>query len=603
MSSVPKPQKYLIYLTWFFAGLMFLGGFIGVVNDTLDLITLPISIIGTIVIVTIFFGAKQYLKRYPWHTEAGRITRLNFGMAFPLAGMIALIWLPQILQLIPEKREFRPEQEGETLIVISTFHRTEGVVDVDTHNEIRQALQGKINELELDNIRLELETTKIESDARERAEELGKRYKASMVIWGQDTGVRIEVNFLNLKDPDFDASAVTITETERTQIGQPDEYNRFIVHDLPNQIAFLTLFAIGQSQYLQTDLDQAILLTEESIQALPLNASSIDQERTAAYLRLGWFYSLAGRNSEAVEIYSHLIEINGETNELLNGLGINYRILGRYEDAIANFNKILLETDDEAVYSNRGIAYVNRGEYEKAFKDFEKALSINPEFASAYSNRGNLYLNLGDYEMGIADFEQALIYDPELSPAYGGLGLAHSFLSEYEQAVIDFSKAILISPNMGDAYYYRGIAYKKTDNYEDAITDLKKAITFVPDDPAAYFELGEIYYYLESYEQAIANYDLAIIYDDDSAVAFSNRGMAHVGMGDLSQALQDFNHAIDLDPVFATAYLNRAGAYTLLNQPAKAIADFQIYLELDPQSSQRKVIENTISKLEADLEN
>ena len=60
------------------------------------------------------------------------------------------------------------------------------------------------------------------------ARKLGERYGASMVIWGSDTGVRVTVNLLNLKEPDYSAAAVKINETERTQLANPSAYARFI---------------------------------------------------------------------------------------------------------------------------------------------------------------------------------------------------------------------------------------------------------------------------------------------------------------------------------------------------------------------------------------
>ena len=68
-------------------------------------------------------------------------------ITFILIGIFALLLfqfrIPQrmVNQLV---RPFPSEQEGETLIVIATFYRTEGVVDVAAHNEIRNAIQGKI---------------------------------------------------------------------------------------------------------------------------------------------------------------------------------------------------------------------------------------------------------------------------------------------------------------------------------------------------------------------------------------------------------------------------------------------------------------------------
>jgi hypothetical protein len=63
--------------------------------------------------------------------------------------------------------------------------------------------------------------------------------------------VRVTVNYLNLKQPYFHAAEVQISETERTQLANPSAYARFVTSDLPGQLTFLSLFAIGSILCLQ----------------------------------------------------------------------------------------------------------------------------------------------------------------------------------------------------------------------------------------------------------------------------------------------------------------------------------------------------------------
>ncbi len=43
---------------------------------------------------------------------------------------------------------------------------------------------------------------------------------------------------------------------------------------------------------------------------------------------------------------------------------------------------------DANFYNNRGNAYVEKGQYDQAILDFNKALEINPGYAEAYNIRG-----------------------------------------------------------------------------------------------------------------------------------------------------------------------------------------------------------------------
>ena len=41
------------------------------------------------------------------------------------------------------------------------------------------------------------------------------------------------------------------------------------------------------------------------------------------------------------------------------------------------------------LYSNRGAVYRNKEVFDRAIKDYNKAIELNPELAEAYYNRGN----------------------------------------------------------------------------------------------------------------------------------------------------------------------------------------------------------------------
>ena len=99
-------------------------------------------------------------------------------------------------------------KKDEVLIVISKFYRTEGVIDTAPDMEIQKRIQDKAKEAGLDNVRVVVDPRSFMPDEIEKAKKLGNRYKANVIIWGMDTGLRVTVNFLNIKNPEFDSSQV-----------------------------------------------------------------------------------------------------------------------------------------------------------------------------------------------------------------------------------------------------------------------------------------------------------------------------------------------------------------------------------------------------------
>ena len=48
------------------------------------------------------------------------------------------------------------------------------------------------------------------------------------------------------------------------------------------------------------------------------------------------------------------------------------------------------------------------GNYEASIADFNKAIELKPDYATAYSNRGNTNADLGNYEAALADYDEAI---------------------------------------------------------------------------------------------------------------------------------------------------------------------------------------------------
>jgi tetratricopeptide (TPR) repeat protein len=245
--------------------------------------------------------------------------------------------------------EFLPEGKNETLVVIASFDRAVDVRDTKPHELIKQAIQKAAKEQGFTSLRVQVEPTRLHADDRAGAETLGKRYNASIIIWGDETSVLFTVNFLNLKQPDFNAAQVVITETERTQwvtqYANPEAYSRFVTQDLPGQLTFLSLFAVGQSYYGKEAYADSIQVIEKAVGALA--PGTVVEGLADAYFRLGWLYQVPMENNDK---------------------------------AIADYDQALkLEPDDADAYYNRGLAYRNKGDTAHAIADFRRYLELLPD--------------------------------------------------------------------------------------------------------------------------------------------------------------------------------------------------------------------------------
>ncbi len=99
------------------------------------------------------------------------------------------------------------------------------------------------------------------------------------------------------------------------------------------------------------------------------------------------------------------------------------------------------EPRDAKGYYNRGCAYGEKGQYDQAISDYNKAIEIDPKSATAYNNRGIAYRQKGQNDQAISDFNKALEINPRDAWAYSSRGVAYYFKKEYDKSWEDIKKA------------------------------------------------------------------------------------------------------------------------------------------------------------------
>jgi tetratricopeptide (TPR) repeat protein len=537
----------------------------------------------------------------------------------------------------PTPLAFAPAREDEILILIASFHRAAGTLGTEPHNEIKRAIQEAADELEFSNLRVEVEPTDLATDDQAAAEDLGRQYGASMVIWGSETGVRVSVSFLNLRQPDLDVSKVRITETERTQIfaqQNPEPYAQFITQDMPGQIAFLSLFAIGQSYYVEEEYAESRRTIERAISAL--SPGSEPEGLAEAHYRLGWLYQVPpdGVTWRAIEHYDQAIALNADYAKAYNNRGIAHATQGDLDLAMADFDQaISLMPSDATAFYNRGLVRHREGELAKAMADYNRGIRLDPGFGQAYTGRGLVRAAQGDLDAAIADFNQAIQISPNDAVAYNGRGLIRDFQGDRDGASADFARAVELDPRYAEAQINLGSARARDGDVVSAVVafdatylrtvalpvivtiiggpcgasmgGLLSTVTRYEADGScpSIFDVESVegfgsvdrqralQHYIcgvESLESsffchyAIEHFELAMESYPDYAEAYNGRGVARYAMDDVDGAIADFERAITLDPSLGQAYNNRGCIRYEQGDLAGARSDFTTAIELAP---------------------
>lgn len=245
-------------------------------------------------------------------------------------------------------------------------------------------------------------------------------------------------------------------------------------------------------------------------------------------------------------------------------------------NSILTFNRIEIWKDELSLWSdnvkkapklarpltNRGFAYRNLGDWDKALADYNTALKINPDYVIALNNRGVAYAHFEQWDKAIIDYNKAIKIDPGNTDAYSNRGAAFARMNNWNSAISDYTKAISINPNYYRAYNNRGMAYGMLNEWDKELVDCTKAIEINPKFSEAYYNRGCTYGSLKEWNKAIEDYSSAISINPKYKEAFVNRGIAFSNLEQWSKAINDFSQALRIDPNFTIAknnleYVNR----------------------------------------------
>jgi tetratricopeptide (TPR) repeat protein len=232
----------------------------------------------------------------------------------------------------------------------------------------------------------------------------------------------------------------------------------------------------------------AILLALASAGAAMANATDDAYQAEAAQER--------GELDLAIQLYTQAIQSGELPSELLpgalNNRGLVLRAAGRLDEAIQDYDRAIdLKPDDASAYNNRGIAFSDKGEIERAIGDYGTAIERNPNFADAHNNRGVAFSTLQRFTRAIQDFARAIYLDPSAAAAYANRADAFRQMGETTRALQDYDQAIRLQPDDAAAYLGRAMAYLDNGQRAQALLDLGEAFRRQPDLASAYLGSGE----------------------------------------------------------------------------------------------------------------
>jgi len=227
-----------------------------------------------------------------------------------------------------------------------------------------------------------------------------------------------------------------------------------------------------------------------------------DKKKIAIFLSiivLGFSFITYNRNKvwrTEISLWEDVVKKSPNKARPHNNLGLAYKEKGMFDKAIEEYEKVLdIDSGYVDAHNNLGIVYMKRGKLNDAERKFRKILEIDPEYYKAYHNLGIIYAQKGWFDKAIPNFKKSLQINSHYAETYNNLGLVYGSRNKYREAVSAFKKAAILKPKNGEIRYNLGITYGKMRKFDEAVTELEKTIQFNPESIKAYRSLVIIYNY------------------------------------------------------------------------------------------------------------
>lgn len=188
---------------------------------------------------------------------------------------------------------------------------------------------------------------------------------------------------------------------------------------------------------------------------------------------------------------------------------------------------------------------------DRALKEYQTALKVDPTSREVKSRLAALYFALGDVTQAVQyadEVGEGTGQEPQMLTHMAGI-LASTGKPERALELLD--KAIASDPERGESYFPKGLILLNQKRMAEAEQVVKKGLQYTSDSPIGYYYLGRISIEAGNTEQAVANFD----------------------------------RAIAVNQAFEPAYIAQASVYESRQEKDKAIAVLKRYLsQVNPRN-------------------
>ncbi len=226
---------------------------------------------------------------------------------------------------------------------------------------------------------------------------------------------------------------------------------------------------------------------------------------------------------------------------------------------------------------------------ERAIREFEKAIEVDPNYALAYSGLADCYTILAGrflappdeaYPHAAAVAAKAIELDPDLAEPHATLAVIALFYKwNWTEADSEFKRAITLDPNYATAHHWYSLFLNCMDRREDALREARTAIELEPLSLLMNCHYADILYFDGRYDEALEHVKKSLEIEN-YFLAHLLIGRIYLEQGRHEEAVASIQRSIAMEGRYPELLATLAHAYGRLGktEEAKRILDELIEL-------------------------
>jgi len=187
---------------------------------------------------------------------------------------------------------------------------------------------------------------------------------------------------------------------------------------------------------------------------------------------------------------------------------------GKYAEATQVFEQYTVEKPNNAWgHFMLGLSESRLGNTEKAEKDYEEALRLDPGHLKTLLNLSRMLIDKGRFDEAIVKLASAGEIDPTLAEVHRLLGRAYNGQHKPNDAIDSYRKAIALDPKDAWSMNNLGLILIQQGKSSEATPFLAKAVELKKDEPTFHNNLGMALEHTSRFKAAVSEYNDALAAD------------------------------------------------------------------------------------------